>query len=393
MFDVTTCKRCGTCLEQCPILRLPIESAKEEINRMIETKSSQKITQNCINCFYCNIVCPTESNPYDLIREIKLKNYDENGVRSLGVIDKDNPHNLMSLALEIDKEEKQLILDEFENPPKGKKMFYVGCGLPSCFPELTKTKLLEELPVIGGIKYCCGAHVYSYFGEKEARIKGSELYKKFKTLGIEKLITFCPGCDTMVRGIYPSIIEDQEYNIEAQTIIEYLVEKYHKGMLEIKNKIKQRITFQDPCPWRKLDKTIYESPRELLEIIGAEVAEMKHHKENSLCCGLAITRLNRPLATKIQKERISEAESVNADIIAHICSGCYSALSKFATEKNIKSYYITELVQLAIGETVTSNILESTEKINKHILKTMITNPKLLTNKYKIKDGKILILN
>ena len=73
MFDVTTCKRCGTCLEQCPILRLPIESAKEEINRMIETKSSQKITQNCINCFYCNIVCPTESKSIRPNKRNKVK--------------------------------------------------------------------------------------------------------------------------------------------------------------------------------------------------------------------------------------------------------------------------------------------------------------------------------
>jgi Fe-S oxidoreductase len=387
IFKEATCQRCGTCLEHCPFLQLPKERAKEEISKMIKTKKSRKIIKNCVSCSYCSIICPTGSNPYALVREIRLKNYRDNGVRSMGLITKEIPHNLMSIGLEINTSEKQRELKKYENPSKSSKMFYLGCGIPYCFPDLAQTKLFEDLPLLGGMEYCCGGYVHSYFGEDEARIKGLDLYEKFKKLGIKKLITFCPGCDAMIKGVYPSIIEG--FNVEGQTVIDYFVEKYHQGELEIKKKINQRITFQDPCPWRNLDKKIYDAPREFLEIIGAEVVEMEHSKEKSLCCGAPLMISNRSSAAKFAEKRISEAEHVDAKIMAHICTGCLAALSKSATERNINSYYITELAQMAIGEKPPLKILENTNKLNKQIMNSITKNPILITEKYTMKNGKI----
>ncbi len=386
-FNEQTCQRCGTCFEQCPFLQLPIESAKEEISRLIDKRKSRLILKNCASCSYCNLVCPTGSRPYNLIREIRLERSREKGVRSMVLITEEMPHNLMSIALEIEAEEKKRDLNRYENPTKSDTMFYVGCGIPYCFPDLAKTKLFGKLPIIGGMKFCCGGYVHSSFGETEARIKGLELLNKFKEVGVEKLITFCPGCDSMIKGVYPSIIDD--FNIEGQTIIDYLIEKYHEGEFTIKNKITQRIAFQDPCPWRNLDKKIYDGPREFLEIIGAEVVEMKHNKEKSLCCGAPLSMRNRSLATDIAKGKIAEAEYVNADSIAHICTGCLSALSYHATERNIKSYYITELAQMAIGEHPSLNILDNTNNIQKQIMKTISKNPNVIAERYIIKNGKI----
>jgi len=160
---------------------------------MIETRSSQKIIQNCSSCSYCNIVCPTDSHPHELIREIRLRNYCEKGVRCTSFITEEIPHNLISIGLEIDSEAKKLDLNRYENPPKSDKMFYVGCAIPYLFPDLAKSKLFENLPLLGGMKYCCGGYVHSCFGRDEAQLKGLELIEKYKELGVEKLITFCPG--------------------------------------------------------------------------------------------------------------------------------------------------------------------------------------------------------
>jgi Fe-S oxidoreductase len=354
---------------------------------MVDTRRSRKVLTNCASCSYCNIICPTSSNPYDLIKEIRLKSYRKSGMRSTALITEEVPHNLMSIALEIDTEAKKRDLIGYENPPKSDKMFYVGCGIPYCFPDLVKTELLRSIPLIGGMKYCCGGYVHSYFGDGETRIKGLELQEKFKNLGVRKLITFCPGCDLMIKGVYPSIIDD--FSVEGQTIIDYLIEQYHEGKLIVKNKIPQRITFQDPCPWRNLNKKIYDSPREFLEIIGAEVVEMKHNKEHSLCCGAPLMISNRALSAKIAKERILEARNVNTEIIAHICTGCLSTLSKYASESNIQSYYITELAQMAIGETPTLKILENAKFLQKQVIKTITKNPNILNDKYIITDGKV----
>ena len=387
MFNEQTCQRCGTCLEKCPFLHLPVERAKKEIDKMIETRYSRKILKSCASCSYCNVVCPTGSNPYDLIREIRLRNYSENGVRCTSIIMEEMPHNLMDIGLEIDSEEKKIDLLKYEQPPKSEMMFYVGCAIPYCFPDLAKTTLLEVLPILGGMKYCCGGFVHSCFGEYESRIYGSQLNEKLKNLRVKKLITFCPGCDAMIRGVYPSIIEN--FTVEGQTIIDYLIELYHKGQLPIKNKIHKRITFQDPCPWRNLDRKIYNGPREFLEIIGAEVVEMKHNKEHSLCCGAPLAIGNQTLAGNIAKERVTEVEDANAEIITHICTGCLTTLSKYATEKNIKSYYVTELAQMAIGETPSFKILENARTLQQQVIKKLSENPNILKDRYIIKSGKI----
>ena len=387
MFNEKTCQRCGVCLEQCPFLQLPIEKAKEEISRMIETRKSRKIIQNCASCSYCNVICPTQSNPWALRREIRLRNIHERGVISLALITEEMPHNLMSIALEIDSEEKSKDLEKYNNPPKSKEMFYLGCGIPYIFPDLAKTKLLEGLPLIGGMKYCCNGYAHNQFGEVEAQIKGTELFDKFRKQEVEKLISFCPGCEHMIKGVYPSIVEG--FNIECQNIIDYLIEKYHKGELTFKNKVNQRITFQDPCPWRNLDKKIYDGPREFLEIIGAEVVEMKHNKEKSLCCGAPVAASNRALGRKIAKTRIAEAKNVDADSIAFICTGCLFGLSKYALSKNIESYYITELAQMAIGEKPYHKIVETSKQIESYLFKKIGENPNLIKERYIIKNGKI----
>ena len=354
---------------------------------MIETRSSRIILKKCAFCSYCNVICPTGSEPFALIREIQLKRIRKKGVRSLGLITEETP-NIMTFGLEIDTEKKLQGLKKYLNPPKSEAMFYLGCGIPYAFPDLTKTKLLEDSPSVGGLKYCCGSYIRG-FGEEEVRIKGLDLFEKFKNLGVKKLITFCPECETMLKGVYPSIIEG--YDIGGQNIIDYFIEKYHKGELEIKNKINKRITFQDPCPWRNLNEKIYEGPRAFLEIIGAEVVEMKHNKKKSLCCGAPFTLTNRNLSlgNEAAKKRVSEAEEVNADIIAHICTGCLYQLAKPALDKNIESYYVTELAQMAIGEKPLHNIVEASDQIYKSIYKKIKANPHLLAERYVIKNGEI----
>ncbi|MEM2983693.1 MAG: (Fe-S)-binding protein [Candidatus Jordarchaeaceae archaeon] len=387
MFNEATCKQCGKCLSQCPFLEMPEQRAKEEITQMIKTRMSEQIIKNCAGCSYCNSICPTQSNPSDLRKEIKLRKNRAEGVGSLLLINEQVPLNLMSIGLELETQEKMENLKKYMNPPKSKEMFYLGCSLSYIYTHLTKTKLLSSLPLVGGMKYCCGGYLNSLFGEEEAKIWGEKLLAEFNKLGVEKLISFCPGCDRMLRDLYPKIVEG--YNVESQNIVEYLVEKYHKGELKLKNNVKLRVTFHDPCPWRGLDRKIYDSPRELLEILGAEVVEMKHNREKSLCCGAPVSFRNRELAEKIANMRVSEAGEVGAEALAFVCTGCVFALSKSATGRNIEAYYITELAQMAIGEKPQHKIVEVTNQAMALLTRKIVEKPSLLKDRYIIKGGEI----
>src|SRR5208283_6205277 len=116
------------------------------------------------------------------------------------------PFNLMSIGLEFEKEEKLEALNAFSKPDSNKTVFYLGCSLSYIYSDLAKTKLLKSLPIIGGTKYCCGGYVNTLFGEEEAKFKGRQLLKELKQIGVERMVTFCPGCDHMIGDVYPKII-------------------------------------------------------------------------------------------------------------------------------------------------------------------------------------------
>lgn len=71
-----------------------------------------------------------------------------------------------------------------------------------------------------------------------------------------------------------------------------------------------------------------------------------------------------------------------------ILFGCIYTLGKYASEKNIKSYYITELAQMAIGEKVVPNIPELTHQIKGHLIKKIKENPNILRDRFIVKNGK-----
>ena len=48
---------------------MPIEESKKEIQRLIEGKESKYALSRCNTCFSCNIYCPQQANPYQLILE------------------------------------------------------------------------------------------------------------------------------------------------------------------------------------------------------------------------------------------------------------------------------------------------------------------------------------
>ena len=73
MFMQETCKRCGLCLTLCPFLELPKDEAAAEISQMIEKLESKVVARNCAGCSYCDIICPTQSNPSELRKEILLR--------------------------------------------------------------------------------------------------------------------------------------------------------------------------------------------------------------------------------------------------------------------------------------------------------------------------------
>jgi len=247
-------------------------------------------------------------------------------------------------------------------------------------------EFLRTLPLVGGMKFCCGGFVRGQFGEREAAIKGRHLLQELKRIGAEKVVTFCPECDHMISESYPSIIP--EFDIAAESIAAYLLEKQHNNDIVFTHPIDQKVAFHDPCAWRKMDTIFHENPRKLLRAMGAEVVEMKHNFRESLCCGAPMLGRNPKLAADIADRRVMEAKESGAQTIVVGCTGCF-ALSEKAQEHGLGIYHITEMAQMAMGEKPLHRIDEIKSQLSNNIFKTITENPNILKQRYIIQDGEL----
>ncbi|MBN1380594.1 MAG: (Fe-S)-binding protein [Deltaproteobacteria bacterium] len=386
MFHADTCKLCGACIKGCPFIIISTAEAKEEIAKFVKTRDSSLVMKNCAGCGYCNTICPTRSNPADLRKEIRAARIAQAGAGCMALMREDVPENIMTVGLRHRCEEKEEALKKYMNPPKSKAAFYIGCALSYIYTDLNKTKLLDGLPVLGGMKYCCGGYIRNTFGEQEAKFRGEELLKAFRGLGLKKLITFCPECDYMLKKVYPELVVG--FDLEIQSIAEYLLEKFPSGEIEFPHRLDMKITLHDSCAWRALNEEIYEAPRKLLELLGAQVVEMKHNRRKSWCCGTPLTAVNPKAAEKAAEKRVAEAMATGAQAIAISCNGCF-ALNRKASEKNLDVFNITELFQMALGERPPHRISEEMNHMVKNFMQTITANPYLLTKKYRIKNGQL----
>ncbi len=389
MFNQETCQRCGLCLALCPSIELPKDEAAAEVKQMVEKKESKVLAKNCAGCAYCDVICPTHSNPSELRKEILLKKNRTKGVSCLSIISEQVPFNLMSIGLEFEKEEKLKNLDRHVVPLPLQEVFYLGCSLSYIYSDLAQTELLERLPVIGGMKYCCGGYINNSFGKEEAALKGRLLLEDLKKIGVEKMVTFCPGCDRMIGEVYPGILP--EFTIKNINIVDYLLEQYRKGEIVFSHPIKRRVTFHDSCAWRKMNPEIHENPRRLLQVLGAELVEMKHNRRESLCCGSPLSGRNPQLASRLAEKRVLEAKETGADTIVVSCTGCF-ALSEKAAAHGLEIFNITELAQMAIGEKPLHRIEEIKRELGKNIFKTVQENPEEFTKRYLIINGEVRIM-
>lgn len=389
MFNQETCQNCGTCRSKCPIFEMSQKDAKREMALLIQGKGSGEIIENCIGCGYCDIICPTQSNPSHIIKEIKHKRNCEKGVPALTLITEKVPANIMSIGLEFEKENKLKKLGLYAKTTSGKevnkKVFYLGCSLSYIYTDLADTKLLNNFPAIGGMKFCCGGFTRK-FGDEEAAIKGRELLQELKNMGVEKMIIFCPGCKHMLGDVYPGLIP--EFDIETVNIASYLLEEHRKGKITFSKPLNKKVTFHDSCSSRNMGIEAYENPRKLLEAMGAEVVEMKHNRRHSMCCGVPLASQNPGLAANVAGRRISEAEATGAEAIVVDCTGCFALWEK-ATEHGLDIYHIIELAQLAIGEKPLHRIKEIKSQYSSSLFRTISKNPDLLKQRYIIQNGEI----
>lgn len=182
--------------------------------------------------------------------------------------------------------------------------------------------------------------------------KNGQLLRRYK---FNQIITTDPHAYNAFKNEYPAL--GISYPVQHYT--QFLVEKLEQLRPLLKNEVKVKVAYHDPCYLGRVNG-IFDEPRALLGAIpGVELVEMSHQRLNSLCCGgggggMWLDGFQWEKAhTRLSEWRVREAVAANADVLAVACPyeppRFEDAIKTIQTASHLKIREIAELLAESMG--------------------------------------------
>jgi Fe-S oxidoreductase/FAD/FMN-containing dehydrogenase len=355
-----SCSQCGYCVDSCPeFYGRGWESASPRgkwywLRQLMEGRArwDQKMVDDflvCTTCETCNLRCseglPIEPSWMKLRGELVAR-------RKMMTFP---PFEMMAAALESqgdiwagyrkdrDNWFPEDLLEKHGPGTSAANVYFAGCTASYVEKDiaLATVRLLDEAGVgftyLGQAESCCATPmlVAGKWELFEATMRKN--IRAVKESGADTIISSCPACDLMWRQVYPQWAEKLgiEYGITARHYSEVVAEKIADGSFKISGEgVPSKVTFHDSCHIGRASG-VYEPPRALIEAVpGAELVEMAHSREDSLCCGSVLTLIKEPpVAADIGEVRLEEAVASGADKLVALCPCCEFQLRVTAEKK------------------------------------------------------------
>ena len=360
-FKENLCDLCGVCLHKCPVLNLPLEEAKIEVMKLIEGKKSKYALQKCNTCFSCNIYCPQNANPYQLILERWNDLYKIRGAPPLYrfVCPTEVPNIWQMLNIFLSSKEKSWIHEWMNYEPKPNDQVLLIGNYTHLFPFIIGgSKILDFFKPIDLIDQWEGG-AYLYQGGYLDLVKkiAERTKKEFDSWGAKKIVATLDAVEYIF-----SEVHQKEMNVSHrqsfQNLNQWLLENISSGNLKLEDKLNLSVTVHDNCYSKALGGTYWDDPRKILKMCGCNIKEMKHIKQDSLCCGFGagaswVKNLSIPFDIIYEgTKKFKEAEDTGASALITYCTGCYYLLwaTKELMRSKINIFHVIEIARMAMGE-------------------------------------------
>ena len=241
-------------------------------------------------------------------------------------------------------------------------LFWVGCAGSYDERAQKTTRAICKILHHVGLKYAVLGTEESCTGDPAKRAGNEFLFQMQAMTNIEvlngynvkKIVTGCPHCFNTLKNEYPALGGIYEV-IHHTELIQSLINEGKlkaEGGESFKGK---KITYHDPCYLGRANG-VYEAPRQALEMLDAQLVEMKRCKSNGLCCGAGGAQMFKEPEKgdkDINIERIEEALETNPNIIAAGCPFCMTMLNDGVKmkdqEQNVEVLDIAEITARANG--------------------------------------------
>src|SRR6186997_275149 len=240
-------------------------------------------------------------------------------------------------------------------------LFWVGCAgsFDQRAQKITKAfvtilnKVGISYAILGKEEMCNGDPVRRAGNEFMFQMMAYQNIQILNNYGIKKIVTACPHCFNILKNEYSDLGGNYEV-IHHSVFLQQLIDAGKIRLKEGGAFKGKRITFHDSCYLGRANN-IFEAPRKVLEVLDAELVEMKRCKSNGLCCGAGGAQMFKEEekgTTRINFERGREAVETGAAVIASNCPFCMTMLSDGVKEQgkedSVKVLDIAELIALQI---------------------------------------------
>ncbi len=336
MFHEEKCTLCGICLMKCPYLAYSEEKAKNEFRKLINGKSSP-VTSECITCVACNMFCPEEANPFDLINVRQ----EETGTFKFN-------KRILKMFDRAIKTPSSIIKGNPDKPVMN--LCIVGEMIPGVF----KGQLFDGLTLLKGADYFCWTGMVhtgrpSLVNRDNIQIFVDNLAKT----GADEIILFHDECYATLAN------KRKEFDISLPFkpihIIEYLRD-YVRDHLDQVNKLNIKIGYQQPCSSRYAFSEKDKILDELFELIGVNRISRKYDREGALCCGgvqSAMDNISKEEENSWRMKNLMDAKEAEAAAFVFLCPACISGNRGRAKDLGMEPYLLSNLVRVALGEKLT----------------------------------------
>ncbi|MHA1343472.1 MAG: (Fe-S)-binding protein [Promethearchaeota archaeon] len=312
---------------------------------------------SCTLCGNCTVQCQQEvsNHALDIFEALREESVE------LGYGPLDAHRQFLENINNEDNPYGELKIDRFKDVPKdyfnddAEIIYFVGCTSAYREKQLFKSviPILQKLNVSFTLlkdEVCCGSPLITTGQFKAAKRLAEQNIKIINEKKGNIVIASCAGCLRTLKSQY-----ERKYGLKIEKEVLHLSEfllrklKQLKKLYIKKNKIKEKVTYHDPCHIGR-HIGIFEEPRKVLKSIpGIEFIEMGRIRDNAWCCGAGagVKSAMKEWAVEVAENRIKEAEETESKFLVTTCPFCERNF-RDAKEKLNSSIEIIDLCQLIL---------------------------------------------
>jgi Fe-S oxidoreductase len=364
VLDAFTCVECGRCQDNCPAhatgkllnpktLILQNEDAllAGALDKKLVDLYDEGVLWQCTTCGACQNQCPVgiEHLPAIIGARRGLVSNGE-APEFLGPVftNLERRGNIWGLLYEQRQKFVAAAGVERFDPAKHEYVVWLGCAgaFEADFQKSLRAlfDILRAKGVSFGVleKERCNGDVAKRTGNEYMfqELAGQNV-ETLNAAGVKKVVTSCPHCLKTLGHDYRELGFEGEV-VHSAALVEQLTRDVHVERRE-------RVTYHDPCYLGRYAGQVDE-PRQLLERVGAEVAEPVRTRDNPFCCGAGGGLLfeEHEQGKRISQERFEQLQATGASAIVMACPFC-SIMLKGARASSNAQVEMTDLMSYVAG--------------------------------------------